>query len=483
MLGMRRRGTGQESAAWSFAQRWSSPLAWALVVAGLASSLIGLLQYFGVAAGLEPWVRQGTYGEAFANLRQRNQFAGLTNMALAALIWLAMTWRTGLAGRGVPNLGNALPQAAMLVTAALLAVGNAASSSRTGLLQLVLLCGLCLPWDGWRQVVVRHILITAIVAYGIATFLLPVMAGLDPLDRGMFARLRDGAPACSSRWLLWSNVLHLIGQKPWLGWGWNELDFAHYAVLYNGPRFCEILDNAHNLPLHLAVELGVPAAVLICGSIAWWIWHRWPWAETNPARQMAWGVLAVIGLHSMLEYPLWYGPFQMSAGLCVILLWSPEKPLPDAKYEPNRPLAQVIYSLIAIILIACSTYAMWDYHRISQLYMAPQDRDPAYADDTLGKARKSWLFSNQVQFAELTTTPLSRDNAQWTFDTASALLHYSPEPRIIEKVIESAVILDRDDEATVHLARYKAAFPKEHAAWARGNARMPEMIESLRPPK
>jgi hypothetical protein len=88
-----------------------------------------------------------------------------------------------------------------------------------------------------------------------------------------------------------------------------------------------------------------------------------------------------------------------------------------------------------------------------------------------------------VQFAELTTTPLSRSNAQWAFDTASTLLHYSPEPRVIEQVIESAVMLERDEEAMAHLARYRAAFPKEHAAWARGNARMPEMIESLNPPK
>jgi hypothetical protein len=63
------------------------------------------------------------------------------------------------------------------------------------------------------------------------------------------------------------------------------------------------------------------------------------------------------------------------------------------------------------------------------------------------------------------------------------LLHYSPEPRIIEKVIESAVMLGRDEEAMAHLARYRAAFPKEHAAWTRGNARMPEMIESLNQPK
>ena len=194
---------------------------------------------------------------------------------------------------------------------------------------------------------------------------------------------------------------------------------------------------------------------------------------------MAWGVLAVIGLHSLLEYPLWYGPFQMAAGLCVVLLWSHPQPRAGAFHISNRPLAPVILAQAAIILIATSIYAAWDYHRISQLYLAPQDRDESYVNDTIGKARNSWLYSNQVQFAELTTTPLDRSTAQYTFDTASHLLHYSPEPRIIEKVIESAVMLGRDEEALAHLARYRAAFPKEHAAWARGNARMPAVIDGL----
>lgn len=466
----------------TFAQRWAPPLAWALLVAGLASSAMGLLQYFGVAAALEPWVRQGTPGEAFANLRQRNQFASLTNMALVALAWLAANHRTAAAtdrvadrvtdflrGRGRPVL---------LVMAALLAAGNAASSSRTGLLQLATLCGLYLLWGGWRERPLRQLLLVAALVYAVATFLLPWLAGLDPFG-GMFARLRDGAPACSSRLLLWSNVLHLIAEKPWLGWGWNELDFAHYTTLYDGPRFCEILDNAHNLPLHLAVELGLPLALLACGAVLWWVLRQKPWREADPARHMAWGVLAVIGLHSLVEYPLWYGPFQMAAGLSMAVLWRPKAPAAGAKFKPNRPLAQVLSAPLAIILIATSAYAAWDYHRVSQLYLAPAARDEAYRDDTLGKARVSRLFHNQVAFAELVTTPLTRSNAQWTFDTASALLHYSPEPRIIEKVIESAVMLGRDDEALAQLQRFKAAFPKEHAAWVRSNARMPAVLEGL----
>lgn len=442
----------------SFAQRWVRPAAWAWLIAGLVSSLIGLLQYFGAAAALGAWVSQTMPGEAFANLRQRNQFASLTNIALAALLWFAN--QRGAAG---PR------QWVLFAGAALLAAGNAASSSRTGLVELLALCVLFGVWGAWRQPRVLRVLLVAVLAYGAATLALPWLLGLDAAAHGMLARLRSGELACASRLALWSNVLNLIGQKPWLGWGWGELDYAHYATLYAGPRFCDILDNAHNLPLHLAVELGIPLALLICGIGVWWVVRQRPWRETDAVRQLAWSVLAVILLHSMLEYPLWYGPFQVAFVMCVGLLWG-------GGATPSRlaaPRVAVSRALIAAVLMACCAYAAWDYQRVSQIYMAPPDRDAAYRDATLSKIRDSWLFRNQVNFAELSLTPLTRDNAQWTLNTATALLHYSPEPSVIEKVIESAVMLGLDDEALAHLARYRAAFPKEYARLSEGRERLP----------
>lgn len=447
-------------------RRWISVAAWAWLATGLLSSVIGLCQYFGVAASFSPWMSQTEVGEAFANLRQRNQFATLTSISLVALLYLVATGRFAERLRWLT-----------LVSAVLLATGNAASSSRTGLLQLVLLCALFWIWGGWRHVIVRRVLLTAMVGYGLAILVLPWAAGFDLLSQGMVARVRAGDQICSSRFTLWSNVLHLIAQKPWLGWGWGELDYAHYLTLYDGPRFCEILDNAHNLPLHLAVELGIPAALAICGAFAWWVLRQRPWSETNPACQLAWGVLAVVLLHSLLEYPLWYGPFQITAGLCVLLLWRGTEESP--KYQPNKPPAQMVRSLLAIVLIAIVSCSAWDYRRVSQIYLAPEARDEVYRDDTLIKIRDSWLFRNQVHFAELSLTPLTRDNAQWTYDTAAALLHYSPEPRVIEKVIESAVLLGRDDEALAHLVRYRAAFQADHARWAQANARLPGHLRRL----
>ena len=443
------------------------PVSWAWLAAGLVSSAIGLTQYFGIASTLSPWVNPANFGEAFANLRQRNQFATLTNIALAALLYAAVRVRhTPLAER----TGHA---ALMLAAASLLAIGNAVSSSRTGLFQLVLICGMCALWGGLRSLAVQRLLLCTVLVYCISMFAVPWLAGLNAASHGAFARLGK-EEACSSRLILWSNVLHLIAQKPWLGWGWGELDYAHFITLYEGPRFCDILDNAHNLPLHLAVELGVPFALLICGGFVWWILRQKPWAERDAMRQMAWTVISVILLHSMLEYPLWYGPFQMAAGLCVVMLWQ-RQPTGRDRTAKNRglkrPVALILYSLIAINIIAICSYAAWDYHRISQLYLAPESRNAAYRGDTLAKVKDSWLFSNQVQFAELMVTPLEPGNAVWTFEAAGALLHYSPEPRVIEKRIEAAVLLGYDTDALEHLARYKAAFPVEHARWAKASGR------------
>lgn len=443
------------------------------------SCVIGLLQYFGIGQQLSPWINSAALGEAYANLRQRNQFASLTNIGLAALLWWVAHDQSTPASSDGASRATSLNWsfAAPVAAAVLLAIGNAASSSRTGLVQLVMLVAMVWIWGGWRQPDTRRVLAAATLAYGIAAFFLPGLAGLDPHATGILARLHDGGPGCASRVTLWANVLHLIAQKPWLGWGWGELDYAHFITLYPGPRFCEILDNAHNLPLHLAVELGVPVALAVCGGALWLAWRAKPWRETDATRQMAWTVLAVILLHSMLEYPLWYGPFQMAFGLCIGLLWTTrpgrsglaaQTPKPNG--YGNRTLARVVRIGVAMPLITFTAYAAWGYHRVSQIYLIPKMRSEAYRDNTLAKVRDSWLFQNQVRFAELTTTRLTIDNAAHLNDLAKALLHFSPEPHVIEKLIESAGLLGRGDEVLFYLMRYRAAFPESHARWEKKNA-------------
>ncbi len=419
----------------------SSIVASAWVWAALISAVMALLQYFGLAAQLSPWVPGSAVGHAYAALRQRNQFATLTLIGVIAL----------LAGASQGVRWRYLVPALLLLVA-----GNAVSASRTGALGLVLLCLAPVVWPSLRSRRVVLFLALGISGYMLAAAILPAFLvqwqGLQAST--VFDRIAASS-GCGSRTILWSNVAHLVAQKPWLGWGWGELDYAHYATLYSGPRFCDILDNAHLLPLHIAVELGVPAAVLAMLALTGLVVAHAPWRESQPHRQMAWMVLAVILLHSLVEYPLWYGPFCLAVAVSLVLLCRP------------RWLASAGLALCstAAILLGSTLFAAWDYWRVSQIYLPYEARSPAYRADPLSKARNSWLFRDQADFAELTTTQLTRHNAAHMAVLARRLVHYSPEPRVIRPLVESLTLLGRDDEALMHLARFRAAFPEEYAQW------------------
>jgi Virulence factor membrane-bound polymerase, C-terminal len=267
------------------------------------------------------------------------------------------------------------------------------------------------------------------------------------------------------------------------------LAFAHFDTLYKGDRFCAILDNAHNLPLHLAVTLGVPAALVISLGFALWVWKKLPWAEAMPARHMAWGLLAVLLLHSMLEYPLWYGPFQAVALVSLYLLWGKPKvgqadivEVDSLARQKNRDkkwqYSQFIYGFSAAILVATFAYIAWDYHRISQIYLAPALRTAPYQLNPMGYAKDSVLFRSHVQFAALTTTVLTTANAADVNAMGKAVLHFSPEAAVVQKIIESAVMLKRDNEALYYLERFRAAYPVEHKAWAEQlSAKLPPSVK------
>jgi hypothetical protein len=311
-----------------------------------------------------------------------------------------------------------------------------------------------------------YIALTAVGAYVIATLALPWLAGLDPLSSSAWARLRTGDSLCASRATLWSNVLHLIAQKPWTGWGWGELDYAHFITLYSGPRFCDILDNAHNLPLHIAVEFGVPAALTFCGAVFGLIYLGKPLSESDVNRRIAWGVLAVIGLHSLLEYPLWYGQFQTAALLSLWLLYRGSTQAATGTQANGVPLyVRAILGLAALSVIAACAFSAWQYQLASQIYLPQDDRMVAYREDTVRKISHVALYQDQVRFANLTTTDLEPQNAQAVHDLALDMLHFSPESRVAELVIESAKLLGRQDEVDFYSVRYQAAFPESYAKW------------------
>ena len=426
-------------------------LVWGLVAAAVISAVLGMLQYLGLAHGLSPWVNQPLKGDAFANLRQRNQFASLTSLGLVALLgWVAAQVRLQTMQRSTWVLA--------VVLLNVLAAGVACSVSRTGAMQWALVGVLMAAW-AWRSATKDAALGRGLVWLALAapvlvvvwSVLMPWLAWQTTGEWGasMILRVTGQAQdytACGGRRVLWANVLALIAQHPWLGWGWGETDYAHFMTGYSSLRFCDMLDNAHDFPLHMALELGVPFALVVMVGMTAWVLRRTPWREQHAWRVMAWCLLVVLGLHSLLEYPLWYGPFQMALGLAIGLLWA----APDAPAEED---AQEGPMWVAALLFIGCLYAAWDFNRVGQIYRQAASRDAAYRDNPLHHAKQSWLFKNQADFAELTTQTVTADNAAELYPQALRLMHYSPEARVVQRVIDSGKLLGHDAQAQALTAR------------------------------
>jgi len=466
---------------WRGARRAFTLAALGWTLAATLNGAIALLQYFSIENWAWPWINTSQTGYAFGNLRQPNLLATHLVIGLLAAWWLTQCRKL---------LWQVTVPAALVILA-----GLAASASRTGTVEIIAAALTVTYWTwqtgrtasaGWRMVQipwrnVAAVALAAVLLYLIAGWLLPLALGYTEglSGRDLVSRWQHGESVCGSREVLWRDVLWLIAHKPLTGWGWGDLAWAHYSAPYESaglPRFCHILDNAHNLPLHLAVSLGVPAAAVICVLVLWLIWLGRPWRETDPARQLAWGVLLALGIHSLVEYPLWYGPFQIAALLCLWLLWTSRRHGAAATEAPqaSNTAAARWCSVLALPLLMFVGYASWDYWRIGQIFLPAQERAPQYRQNPMQQAQHSWLFKSIVRFADVTTLPVTRANAAKVLTEGLDTLHFSPEPRVIEKVIESATLLGQDDIAEEQLARFKAAFPDEHHAWAKKNCLLAE---------
>lgn len=424
-------------------------LAAAWLAAALVSCVIALCQYYDVAGVFTPWMNESRTPGSFANLRQRNLFATLTSIGLVALAWFA--------GRG-PLRRHVWW---MLL---LLALGNVSSASRTGMTQWLVLPVLALLWRSRLNVTSRRVLLWAPIPAYLAAFALLAVSGSGQLTA--FSRMTQELQACVSRRTLWSNLIDLIADKPWLGWGWRELAWAHHMGNFT-QRFCDIPDNAHNLALHFAVELGIPLAVIICAWLLWLPLRARFWRESDPQRQMAFAILAILLVHSMTEYPLWYAPFQFAFGAALGLLWPARA---STNNTPAHPWPKPAQAFFALLLLAATGYANWDYHRVSQIYLAPNQRDPEYRDDTLTKIQTSVLFAAHAKFAELMILPVTPGSAAHVHALATDLIHFSPEPRVIERLIESAELLGLKNEAQRYATQYASVYPDEYKNWRGASA-------------
>lgn len=392
----------------SVRQRAAEALCWGLLIAGLASVAISLVQVFAPDWADGNWIaRYGVPGRAAGNLRQPNHLASLMMWAAVAAVFIAEKrgWRPAL-----PPL-----LFAFIFTIVL-------SASRTGYAGIAMLAVWGLV-DRRLSRSARLALLATPLMLGASWWLMSMWSAESGHAFGAASRLAEGAGS-PSRMAILRDAWALTMANPWLGVGWGEFNFA-WSLTPFPHRPIAFFDHTHNLPSQLAVELGLPWAVAVLALLAWALYKAWRGTLSQdadaPMRRAALMIVLTIGLHSLVEYPLWYAYFLLPACFALGLALPAGDAAPPASAGP--------WPWLGGLLIVGSLYAVWDYSRIVAIYAPSAEAVPL--TERIATGQRSLLFSHQADYAaatSLSTGPVALAAAKRTaFNLVDArlLMHWS----------------------------------------------------------
>ena len=331
--------------------------AFGIILGGLVSVAIELLQLFRVQNlpitlfGMQP---TGTGRRMWGNMNQPNHLASYLAFSLAACAFFASKCRRA--------------RILLVAISLVLLLGMALTFSRITWLHVVVVGGLAgLAWTvdqtGYRRWMWAcvPILLLAVV-YQLFNWLAAyanVVWHLD-LPGSMGDRMREGA---GLRPLLWKHAWHMFLAHPWRGGGWGAYAWNQFVQTDTLGRV-EVSFNAHNIVLDQLAKvglLGLLAIALPLLGLAWSLRKR----RMTPGLAFLLTIIGVIGVHSMLEYPLHYLffllPFAFALGYV------------DERMM-RAPSASAVWGSTALVSIgaaAMMTHLWGDYLAVQRLHYGP----------------------------------------------------------------------------------------------------------------
>jgi hypothetical protein len=414
------------------------PFMGAMLASALLQATLGVCQLY-----LPDAWRQGlglaeaVAGRASGQLRQPNHLSTLLMWGMVAAAWvMAELLNRARAGR------HGAWWLIWLLVQGWLAFGLVLTASRTGLIGV----GVLALWglmDRRLPGRLRVSLLALPVLYALAWAGVQAQTAAAPAG----VHLPAGGDISSSRFGIWANTWELIKANPWWGVGWGEFNFA-WTLTPFPTRPVAFFDHTHNLPLQLAVELGIPAALLVCSLLLWGLWRAFVCsgqvlATGDIGPRCAFMMVLLVGLHSLLEYPLWYSYFLLPTAFAwgCALRRAPATPKATLWTRPRWWRV-----LPGGLMLAGSLHAMWDYQRIVAIYTTQEGELPLAMRIEQGK--KSPFLAHQAWYAEATVDALHGRPAD-ALPAIRAASHHLIDTRLLMAWIRALV-----DAGEVDKARY-----------------------------
>lgn len=290
-------------------QRKRDFLALILVIA-VCNAILSILQLLGPSGGALYFYEFTNSSEAvgfFANRNHSSVFSGLSLLIIS--YFYAQNWKLFRLDMNSTNIFLATVYVVIFLSIII-------NGSRAGFLcgGIALIIGLILfnlgRFDSYgrktKQLNKMGSIIgsTAIVLFGIALILLFFMSDRVPA----VSRLMEADNMSNLRALALPTLFEMIGTYWPVGTGFGTFDKVYFAHERSELLMPSYFNQAHNDWIQIIIEGGAAIALLVVAGIIWYIVsvaRLFLSTGRNPGHLIFWfGVLAVLGIASLVDYPL-----------------------------------------------------------------------------------------------------------------------------------------------------------------------------------
>jgi O-antigen ligase len=461
-------GAAMMVAAWRLGQGLSTEeraeivdaVAITFLVAGLLGTLAQWIQVFHMEDQMFGLVSEYFYDtnrRLWGNLNQPNHQATIHGFGLVAAIWLARRARLGFA--------------AWLAAVLLLESGIALTGSRTGLVHVGLAAIYALIAAAMARGERRGpnpmarppglVLAAVLLIVGIVVLQPVIKSAGQAFDWRLFdtvAQLKAGDQV-SARGALWAHAVAMFRLHPLLGVGYGEFGWAQFQQMAQVRVTAEMSLHAHNAVLDLLAKTGLMGTAGVGVLLLAWLWRvvrSRLWLAASAERPQTVVILlwlAMVGAHSMLEYPLHYLYFFLP--FCFLLGWL--EPSGFGKLRLPKPAAMGIgIAFVALSAIILTT--LWqDYRRVeAREYASDERRD--------GLPMPRHWFRQHAASEAVERTVITAQNAVELLPAHLDALHLLPTPNLIGRTAWLLALTGQPERARLWMDRLRYYYQGDEAA-------------------
>jgi O-antigen ligase len=418
------------------------------------NTLAGILQHYRWNTFLNQVITAKTSSAVYGNTAQPNHYAtylalGLISLGLLYVRFSMRAWQ------------------AVLLAAPMLFV-MVLSGSRSSWLYLLFAAGLSFLWQRRNNTLRPLMYFSLLLVLGFALMHLVVQipwlegaSGSVTTTERLFGDNASG----SIRLHLWREAALIFAQFPLLGAGFGQFAFQHFqlAAELRNPAISGLYNNAHNLVMQIAAEAGLAGVAILFVTLGLWF-RQSVMREAQFTLYHWWGyaILAVLGIHSLLEYPLWYAYFIAVAAILLGMF-------DTTSYRLE--LRNIGRASVAMMLVL-GALSLWQgfqgYQRLENALrlrgMAVTDRSliPQVQEEFMAVYQTA-LFSSYAELYIASAMEISADHLQDKLELNERAMQFIPIAQVVYHQAWLLTLSDRPMEAQTQLERAIWAYPTDYA--------------------